>query len=56
LLVEAARRQRVDIPFSGLIYSWVPRTFIGRCVADLRLIAETGEPDEWQNRVEYLPL
>lgn len=52
LLVETARRQREGIPFSGLIYSWVPKTFIGACVADLRLVAEATEPEEWLNSVD----
>jgi hypothetical protein len=29
---------------------------IGRCVLDLELIARACEPEEWINRVEYLPL
>jgi hypothetical protein len=56
LLAEASRRQRGGIPFGGLIYSHALQTYIGRTVSDLRLIAEASEPDEWVNRVEYLPL
>ena len=29
---------------------------IGRAILDLELIARCSEPEEWQNRVMYLPL
>lgn len=29
---------------------------IGRCIADLELIAKLAEPEEVVNRVEFLPL
>jgi len=29
---------------------------IGKCIDDLALIAQAGEPDDLKNRVEYLPL
>jgi hypothetical protein len=28
----------------------------GWCIADLELIAKASEPNEWDNRIEYLPL
>jgi hypothetical protein len=32
------------------------RVTIGRCIADLELIAKIATPDDLANRVEYLPL
>ena len=56
LLIEAARRQHAGIPFAGLLYSHPLETPIGRCVADLKLIADATDPSDWLNRVEYLSL
>ena len=56
LLVEATDRQRRGIPFSGVIYAHQRDVSIGTCVRDLELIAKVLEPEELQNRVEYLPL
>src|SRR5262245_11287601 len=56
LLVEAARRQRETIPFSGLLYVHPLRLTLGACIRDLELIAKAGEPEELINRVEVLPL
>jgi hypothetical protein len=39
LLTEATRRQREGIPFHGIVYAHQLRVSIGRCVADLELIA-----------------
>ena len=39
LLAEAARRQRDDIPFAGVVYAHQLRVTIGQCVNDLELIA-----------------
>ena len=56
LLVEATRRQREGIHFSGVIYAHQLRASIGRCVDDLEIIAQAGEPEDLINRVEFLPL
>ena len=56
LLVEAARRQRDGIPFQGVIYAHQLRVTIGRCVQDLDIIAKTGELEDLQNEVLFLPL
>jgi len=29
---------------------------VGRCVNDLELLAELGQPEDFANRVEYWPL
>jgi hypothetical protein len=56
LLVEAERRQRDAIPFSGVIYAHQLRTSIGRCIQDLELIARVGEAEDMLDRIEFLPL
>jgi hypothetical protein len=56
LLAEAARRQEASIHFSGVIYVRQLAITIGQCVADLELLALAGEPDEFTDRVQYLPL
>lgn len=56
LLREAVRRQHGEIPFAGVIYAHQLNVSIGRCVQDLELISQLGEPDESANQVLYLPL
>jgi hypothetical protein len=56
LLAEAHRRQRLGIPFAGVIYAHQLEVSIGRCIADLELIAKVCEPGEVANRVHFLPL
>lgn len=56
LLAEAATRQRADRRFYGVIYTHQLWSTIGRCVQDLVLIAEAGEPADLMNRVMFLPL
>lgn len=55
-LAEGKRRQEIGEYFVGVIYIHQFNTNIGRCVNDLELIALLGEPQEYDNRVEYLPL
>jgi hypothetical protein len=56
LLAEANRRQRSGQPFAGVIYGHQVRVTIGKCVADLEILAQAGRPEDFANRVEYLPL
>lgn len=56
LLAEANRRQRGGQPFAGLIYGHQLRVTIGKCVADLEILAQAGNLEDFANRVEYLPL
>jgi len=56
MLAEAARRQRSGEFFSGLIYAHQMGPGVGRCVADLELIAKCCTSDEFKHYVEYLPL
>jgi hypothetical protein len=56
LLVEIARRQRAGETFAGVVYAHQLRVNVGRCIADLELIAKATDPEDWVNRLEYLPL
>ncbi|HXI26261.1 MAG TPA: DUF5615 family PIN-like protein [Pyrinomonadaceae bacterium] len=56
LLVEGSLRQRIAGGFVGVIYVPQIGLTIGKCVEDLELMAQVTEPEEWINRVEYLPL
>jgi predicted nuclease of predicted toxin-antitoxin system len=56
LLSEAAQRQYSGQTFAGVIYAHQLKVTIGQCINDLELIACVGEPEEFANRVEYLPL
>src|SRR5579872_5563811 len=55
-LREAARRQEGGGTFAGVVYAPQLDISVGLCVRDLALIAQASEPEEWLNRVEYLPL
>ncbi|MDJ0900444.1 MAG: DUF5615 family PIN-like protein [Xenococcus sp. MO_188.B8] len=55
-LIEANRRQAKGINFLGIIYAHQQKVNIGDCIRDLELIAKLGEPEEFTNRVQYLPL
>jgi predicted nuclease of predicted toxin-antitoxin system len=56
LLVEAARRQRSGQMFSTVIFARQLDVSIGRCVADLEIIAKSATPEEALNQIVYLPL
>jgi hypothetical protein len=56
LLREAQKRQQIGEAFGGVIYAPQLGVSIGQCIDDLELIAQCSEPDEWLNRVDYLPL
>jgi len=56
LLAEAAERQRHGHSFAGVIYAHQMRVNVGTCIADLELIADATDLEDWVNRVEYLPL
>jgi hypothetical protein len=56
LLQETTKRQRRGVRFSGVIYAHQLRVSVGRCIRDLEIIAKAGEPEDIENRVEFLPL
>jgi predicted nuclease of predicted toxin-antitoxin system len=54
-LSEAVRRMDQGIPFTGVIYIHQMKVSVGRCIEDLEFIAKAGEPEDFENRIEYLP-
>ena len=56
LLREAAERQRHGVAFAGVIYGHQLKVTVGQCIRDLELLAKVNEPEDYANRVEYLPL
>jgi hypothetical protein len=56
LLREAAQRWQRDVPFAGVIYAHQLKVTIEQCIRDLELLAHAGVPQDFANRVEYLPL
>jgi uncharacterized protein DUF5615 len=56
LLAEAALRQRTGVSFEGVIYAHQRKVTIRQCVEDLEFLALAGEPEDFANWVEYLPL
>ena len=56
LLREASQRQERGEMFAGVVYAHQLRVSIGQCVHDLEVIALAGDPEDFANRVEYLPL
>jgi hypothetical protein len=55
-LAEAHRRQIEGVNFAGVIYAHQLLVPIGDCVRDLEIIAKVCNPEDFVNRVEYLPL
>lgn len=56
LLAEATLRQREGRYFAGVVYAHQLRVSIGICIEDLELLAKVCEPEDFVNRVEFLPL
>jgi hypothetical protein len=56
MLAIGTRRQRENIPFSGIIYAHPTRISVGDILRELELIAEIGKPEDLANTIFYLPL
>lgn len=56
LLRIAATWQEQGQRFAGLVYAHPLRVSIGRCVADLALLAEAAAIEELRNQVLFLPI
>lgn len=56
LLTEAAKRQKSDITFAGVVYAHPLRISIGVCIQQLEIIAKAGESEDLLNSVQFLPL
>ncbi len=55
-LAEAAKRQEGAAHFAGIIYAPQDTALIGTYIEDLELIALAGTPEEYADRLRYLPL
>ena len=55
-LVEAARRQEMNIHFAGIVFARQRKVTCAKCLTDLEMIAKAGEAGQMVGRVEYLPL
>jgi predicted nuclease of predicted toxin-antitoxin system len=55
-LQEAARRQKAGIHFAGVVYAHQLALTIGQCIEELETLAKAGQPEDFENRIEYLPL
>jgi hypothetical protein len=56
LLIEATRRQRENLSFSGVVFARALGISIGECIRDLELVAKAMDLEDFLNKVEYLPL
>ena len=56
LLREAHWRQENGVSFAGVVYAHQLNVTIGQRVDDLELIAKVGNPDDFADRIEFLPL
>jgi hypothetical protein len=55
-LVIGTARQRDGIAFSGIVFTDQLSVPARRVINDLELIATAGNPEEFANRVTFLPL
>ncbi|HVR36019.1 MAG TPA: DUF5615 family PIN-like protein [Methylomirabilota bacterium] len=56
LLREASARHHRQKPFASIIYAHQQMVSIGRCIADLELIAKAGSKEESSGHVFFLPI
>src|SRR5438105_803604 len=56
LLRDSARRQRTGEAFAGVVYGRQRDLLVGPWIDDLELLAMINEPEDFANRVEYLPV
>ena len=56
LLRKAASRQSQALRFVGIVYAPALGVSLGDLIVDLELLSRLSNPDEWESRVEYLPL
>ena len=55
-LIEAKRCQSQGINFLSVVFARQSRVSIGDCIRDLEIIAKVGNPEDFANCVQYLPL
>ena len=54
--VEAARRQRLSIPFTAVIRVGAHGVVIGSLARDLELVTKVLDPEQMRDLVEHVPL
>jgi predicted nuclease of predicted toxin-antitoxin system len=54
LIVEAVRRQRLGKPFATVIFARQLESSIGRCIADLEVLAKSAELADAQGQIIFL--
>lgn len=52
----ATRWQHDALSFAGIVFGRQDRLSVAQAIENLRVIALASEPEEWHNRIEYLPL
>ena len=52
----AEQWQREGRSFAGLAFGSAEGASIGQYIRDLEIIAKVSEPQEWQNKIMYLPI
>jgi hypothetical protein len=55
-LIEGAKRWESGAAFAGIVFAAQLEVTIGKCVADLELIAQLASLEEMQSQIVYLPL
>jgi predicted nuclease of predicted toxin-antitoxin system len=53
---EASKLLREGRHFAGVIYAHQLSVTIGQCVRDLELIGHAGQPEDFADRIEVVPL
>jgi len=48
--------QKAGRTFAGVIFVHQMRLTVGQTIADLEILAKAGDPEDFANRIEYLPL
>ena len=54
--IEAARRQKAEVHFSGIIFIRAGTISIAKCIEELELIGTAGNESDVVNALLYLPL
>jgi hypothetical protein len=55
-LAIANRRLAASVAFSGVIYAHQYRLTVRQLIVELEFIAKVADPEDFLNRVEFLPL
>ena len=56
MLREATQRLHEGVIFSGVVYAGQQNATLSECIDGLEYLAQAGLPEDFRNRVYYLPL